>query len=292
MRAKWKILLLIACFLWAISFIATKVALRSTPPLTVASLRLVVAALFFLGWCLVRRTAIRTGGVSWWAELLLLSVVGMGHYAVQTIGLQYTTASNASLYAVTGPVTIVLLGALFLKERITGRKAVGVILAIAGVLTVMGLDTLLKFQFQAHLWGDLLVLASLVMWGAFTVFGKKMTDQLGAFTFTTVTTTLGAIWMIPVGWTELAQRGMTLSHIDAAAWWAIVFLGAACGFLATLLYFMALRHTESQKVGVYLYTVPPMTAVVAAFYLGETIGVNLILGSALVFGGVYLTDRG
>jgi drug/metabolite transporter (DMT)-like permease len=292
MRLKWKILLLIACFLWAISFIATKVALRSTPPLTVASLRLIVAAFCFLGWCALRRMRVRTGNPAWWGELFLLSVLGMGHYAVQTFGLQYTTASNASLYAVTGPVTIVLLGAIFLKERITRRKALGVALAVAGVLIVTGLDTLLKFSLQSHLPGDLLVLASLVMWGAFTVFGKKMTDRLGALTLTTVTTAMGAVWMAPIGLWEMGARGATWSQIGPAAWWAIVFLGAGCCFLATLFYFIALQHTESQKVGIYLYTIPPMTAVVAALYLHETIGLSLLLGSGLVFGGVYLTEKG
>ena len=47
-----------------------------------------------------------------------------------------------------------------------------------------------------------------------------------------------------------------------------------------------------QKVGVYLYTIPPMTAVVAALYLGETITANLIIGAVLVIGGVALTERG
>ena len=70
------------------------------------------------------------------------------------------------------------------------------------------------------------------------------------------------------------------------------FLGVACSFLATLLYFVALGLSESQKVGVYLYTIPPMTAVVAALYLGEIITPNLVVGAMLVIGGVALTERG
>jgi drug/metabolite transporter (DMT)-like permease len=50
--------------------------------------------------------------------------------------------------------------------------------------------------------------------------------------------------------------------------------------------------SESQKVGVYLYTIPPMTAVVAALYLGEVITPNLVAGAVLVFAGVALTERG
>jgi drug/metabolite transporter (DMT)-like permease len=59
-----------------------------------------------------------------------------------------------------------------------------------------------------------------------------------------------------------------------------------------LLYFLALERTESQKVGVYLYTIPLMTYAAAWLILGETIGWNLGLGSLLVLSGVYLTERG
>lgn len=292
MALRWRALLFLACLLWALSFIATKVALRSTPPLTVATLRLVVAALCFGLWLAIRRGRLQWGGVRWWNELFLLSLVGMGHYAVQTVGLQWATASNASLYVVTGPISIILLAAIFLRERITLKKGLGVVVAVAGVLVVMGLDTLLAFELQPQLLGDALVLASIIMWGVFTVFGKKMTDRLGALALTGVTTIMGAIWMLPVGWFALEQRGLTLGTIEPGGWIAIAFLGVGCSFLATLLYFIALQHSESQKVGVYLYTIPPMAAVLAAIYLGESIGLSLIAGAALVFAGVYLTEKG
>ena len=59
----------------------------------------------------------------------------------------------------------------------------------------------------------------------------------------------------------------------------------------SLLYFSALEQTESQKVGVYMYTIPPMTAAFAALMLGEVISANLIAGSLLVISGVALTER-
>jgi drug/metabolite transporter (DMT)-like permease len=45
-------------------------------------------------------------------------------------------------------------------------------------------------------------------------------------------------------------------------------------------------------VGVYLYTIPPMTAVVAVLYLGERLSASLVLGAVLVIAGVALTERG
>jgi drug/metabolite transporter (DMT)-like permease len=285
--------LITACILWAVSFVATKVALETAPPLVVVSLRLLVSAACFLPWILTSGGVAGIGGPRGLSRLFGLSLFGAGlHYGLQTVGLQYTTASNASLYAVTAPITILLLSAAFLGEHITARKAVGVGLAVAGVLVVMGPETLTSLELDAPVKGDLLVLVSIVMWGLFTVLGKKVTDELGALKVTSWVTLIGALWMAPVGAYEMQATGFSLASVTLQAWLAIGFLGVGCSFLAVLLYFVALRRTESQKVGVYLYTIPPMTAVVAVLYLGETLSANLVLGAVLVIVGVALTERG
>ena len=291
MPGRARIALLTAAFLWAVSFVAAIVALEEVPPLVVVALRLMISAMCFLP--LVVATGGAEGiGLRRMGELFLLSLVGTSlHYATQTAGLQYTTATNASLYTTTGPITILLLSALVLGERITARKAVGVLLAVAGVLVVMGSETVTSFEL-GNVKGDLLVLVSIVMWGLFTVFGKRVTDELGALRVTAWVTILGAVTMAPVGLYEARSEGFTLSVLSAEAWVAIGFLGIACSFLATLLYFVALGMSESQKVGVYLYAIPPMTAVVSALYLGETITLNLVFGAILVISGVARTERG
>jgi len=285
--------LVTACVLWAVSFVATRVALEAAPPLVVVTLRLLISAACFVPWVVASGGVAGLGGGRGLRHLVWLSLFGAGlHYGLQTVGLQYTTASNASLYAVTAPITILLLSAIMLGEHVTIRKGLGVALALAGVLVVMGPQTLTTLELDAHVKGDFLVLVSIVMWGLFTVLGKKATDELGALKVTAWVTLIGALWMLPVGWLEMRATSYSFASMTAEAWMAIAFLGVGCSFLATFLYFAALQRTESQKVGVYLYTIPPMTAVVAVLYLGETLSVNLVLGAALVIAGVALTERG
>ena len=126
-----KLALMSACLFWAASFIATKTALGNIPPLTVVMLRLVVSSICFLAWMLVTRTRMPWHGPAWLGRLAILSLIGTAlHYGIQTVGIGYTTASNASLYAATAPVSITLIAALFLGERITGKKAVGIGLSL------------------------------------------------------------------------------------------------------------------------------------------------------------------
>lgn len=288
-----KIALIGACFFWAASFIASKAALTVIPPLTVVTLRMLISSFCFLVWLAARRKKIVFQGAAWLGRLFLLSLFGTGlHYGIQTVGLQYTTASNASLYAVTGPITIALIAALFLGERITWKKALGIGCAMVGVIIVLGIDTLKEFELKGRLLGDLLVFGSLFMWGIFTVLGKDMMRKMSAVDLTAIVTFMGTLYMIPIGWIETRGSSFSFAAITAEAWGAVAFLGITCSFLATLLYFYALEHAESQKVGVYLYTIPPMTYVIAALYLGEHIGLNLLLGSVIVLTGVYITEKG
>jgi drug/metabolite transporter (DMT)-like permease len=285
--------LLAACFLWAISFIATKVALQTVPPLTVVALRLAISALCFVPVLVRSRAAIFTGGAGRWWRLFLLSLLGTGlHHGTQTIGIGHTTASNASLWAMTCPVSIALIAAVFLRERLSARKAGGIALAAAGVLLVLGPDFLKGVDLRTHLLGDGLVFLSLFLWAGFTVYGKRLGAELGALELIATVTVIGAIWTLPAGIWEMRHLGFSLAQVAPEAWGAIGFLGFGCGFLANLLYFLALRKTESQKAGVYLYTIPPMTYAASWLLLDERIGAGLVAGSVLVAAGVWLTERG
>ena len=279
----------LACFFWAISFIASKAALESAPPLTVAALRLIIAAACFLVWFAFKGWP----KVASWRRIFFLSLVGTSlHYGTQTAGLQYTAASNASLYAASAQIFIALIAFFSLGERLGARKVLGILLASAGVLAAMGPKTLFSLEFRGHLLGDSLVLASLYLWALFTVYGKRSSAEYGALHMLGLVTIVGAVTMIPAAGAELWWRGASLGAITPKSWLAIAFLGVSCSFLAALLYFLALERMESQKVGVYLYTIPPMTYAAAWALLGERFGWSLGIGSALVLAGVNLTERG
>lgn len=293
MNVKAKFALLTACFFWAASFIATKIALSSIPPVTVVSLRLIVSAICFIVWIYLSGEKFDLFSRENIFPLILLSIFGTGlHYGIQTIGLQYTTASKGGIYSVTAPITIIIIAAVFLKEKITLRKVAGVIIAILGVIIVIGFDTILEFNLRGSILGDLLVLISIVMWGIFTVMGKSITSKMSALKMTAAITILGAFYMIPAGLFEIRSKSFSLMSINGDAWSAILFLGITCSFLATLLYVYALSISESQKVGVYLYTVPPMTQVIAFLVLNEAVGFSLLAGSVIVISGLYLTEKG
>ena len=103
---------------------------------------------------------------------------------------------------------------------------------------------------------------------------------------------MGTAMMLPAGLWEFIHFRDSILEAPIEAWTAILFLGVTCSFLATLLYLYALQKTESQKVGAYLYTIPPMTSLAAFFILGESITLGAIFGMLLVLLGVWMTEKG
>jgi drug/metabolite transporter (DMT)-like permease len=275
-----------------VSFVATKVALDSAPPWTVVSLRMLMAAACFALWLLLQGRNRRRPSHRQLAALFGLSFAGTGlHYGTQTVGLQWTTASNGSLYAVTGPIFIALLAWVVLGERLTPRRILGIALAVAGVISVIGVEAVLQFQI-GNLVGDALVLFSIFLFAVFAVAGKRITDDLGPVSVTAWVTLFGAAWMLPIGGLEVHLTGFELGSVAPAGWMAIAFLGLGCTFLAVLSFFTGLRQTDSQTAGVYLYAVPPITALVAWAGLGERLDLGFFLGAVLILCGVRLTETG
>lgn len=284
--------LLLACFFWAISFLASKVALRSTPPMTVVFLRLAVASLPFALLLLLRREnpldSVRRIGAG---RLLLLALCGTTlHFGTQTAGLQYTRAMKASLFVATGPLFILALSCLALGERLTPRKGAGVALALAGTLALLDPGALLSLSFRGELAGDLLVLASILLWGVFTVLGKRLNAGIDAATLTALCTFAGASTALPASLAFAGAGGLALGAIPPEAWAAILFLGLTCSFLASWLYFRALERLPASTVGLYLYTIPPQTALFSILFLGEPLTAQVVAGALLVLAGVRLTE--
>lgn len=291
MSTKARIALLFTCFFWAISFVASKSALQYFPPITVVTLRMIVSSLCFVLLFLRKRPHIPYRRM--WPSLLLLSLFGTGlHYTVQTYGLTLTSAANAGVYAVTSPITISVIAWIFLHERLSSRKLFGMLLALFGVLLVIGPEQIRNFSIAGHLLGDLLVIASIFMWGVFTVLSKHYGSSLPALSLTAAITFLGTAMMLPFGITEICNAPTVMENAPWQAWLAILFLGVTCSFLATLLYLYALQGSESQKVGTYLYTIPPMTQLAAFLILGEAIAGLAIVGMILVLTGVWMTEKG
>lgn len=287
-------MLLFVTIIWASSFPLIKMGLKEIPPITFATVRFLVASAFLLlAFSLTSElSSIKHIPAPDWVRLLVLGITGIGLLSIfQFIGLSYTTAISASILLATNPIFITIFSAAFLQERIDSDKVAGILIAFLGVTFIVTKLELTTSVFSSESFlGDILILGSALSWAVNTVVGKSMFKTYSPITITVVSISLGSLLLF--AFTLFHEDIGTLTQISAAAWVNILYLALVCSGLAYFLWYKALALLEASKAGVFLFTIPVYTMLIANLTLGEAITIPMVVGAALVIVGVYLAGRG
>jgi drug/metabolite transporter (DMT)-like permease len=164
-------LLLLPPVLWAGNAIVGRLVAGNVPPLAFNALRwcVALALLLPLGWRVLASAAARRQIRERWRLLSLLGLLGVGAYnALQYMALTTSSAMNVTLIASSMPVWMLAIGAIFYRERPSGRSLLGAALSLAGVAVVLGrgdLAVLAQVRFVA---GDLLMIVAIIGWATYS----------------------------------------------------------------------------------------------------------------------------
>ena len=280
-------LLGLVMILWAGNSIVGRAVRFDVPPLTLAFVRWFGASLILLpfAWRPLRRDwpAIRVG----WKSVLLLGLLGVGAFnALLYSGLQYTTATNALLLQAGIPAAVVAFDRLFFGERSPWIQNLGVLFAILGVSAVVfegDFSRALNLHFGA---GDLLVLASIVVWALYTVF-LRLRPQIDPVSFVAATFLIGAVTMAPLALIE----ALSGQHIR----WTALAIGSfayVCVLPSIVAYFIfnwAAGVVGPARSGVAITLMPIFGAFLSAALLGEALHGYHFVGMVLIVLGIALS---
>lgn len=223
-------------------------------------------------------------------DLLHLALLGgLGVFGNQVLflwGLSYTTATHAAVLLPSIPVFAAGIGALLGIDRIGWRRLAGILLAVAGALVV--LDTTHFDLAEDATVGNLLILANACLFAGFLVLQRPLLQRLPWRTVIAGSFLFGSVGVFAVGGRELVA-------IEAAAVPAGTWLAVAYVLLATLLAYMAntwaVRRSSPTLVAAYTTLQPVSSALLAAWFLGETIGWKTAVGFVLIAGGLWVVSR-
>ncbi|MEO6016345.1 MAG: DMT family transporter [Polaromonas sp.] len=229
-----------------------------------------------------RSHLLRTG----W-QYLVLGTLGMlicGAWVYQ--GARTTGAMNISLIYAASPVLIGLGAVRWLGESFGPRQALGVALALAGVLHVIvkgHWNALADVRFVS---GDAWILAATVAWAGYALLQKKWPSPLSATARLAAICVGGVIVLLPFTLWEVLQAGA--SHWSTSALWMVVVAALVPGLGAYWIYGWAQKILGASRVAVTLYLGPLYAAVVAWGVLGEPPGWHHAVGALLILPGVFL----
>jgi drug/metabolite transporter (DMT)-like permease len=274
-------------FFWGLSFIATKQLLNEITPEMIIVMRLLLAILLLTG-------VLTFSGISFSIDknnlkkILLLSAVSVFHLWIQITGLKFTSASNTGWIIGTAPIFMAILGYFYFKEKISGKKLLGIVIAFSGLLILVGKGNPFNVDLIKNI-GDWLVLLSAFTWGIYSIINKKIT-----LSYSPVKTIfyLFLIMMIIILPFNISKQNITsVINLSAIGWFSILFLGLLCSGVSYVIWAYLLREMSSAKVGAYLYIEPFITFLGAWILLKEEITLIMLISGVIITIGVYLVNR-
>lgn len=284
---------LTSAFLWATTFVTVKPLLSEgrVDPITLSLLRFSLggAALLALG-LLTRRPGLLSISRRDFLDLLVLGFFGMlGMSALLFWGQQTTTAVNASMIMQTSPL-LILLGGLFIGQKIGKIQALGMLTSLTGCLLVVEVLTPRGFRFQGgHLGGDLLVLGGASCWAIYSLLGKPVVARLGGFKTTTWAMIFGAGLLLVL---RLIAPVPFMPPGGLNGWAPVLYLAFLPTAVAFFAWYEAMNLIPLPLLNVMQYLTPAFTLFLAWFLLGEWLAPVQWAGIGLILGGVVLTGLG
>jgi drug/metabolite transporter (DMT)-like permease len=229
---------------------------------------------------MTRRDAVRVVG----AGLLIV----LGYHLFLNFGTRYTTSGIAALVVALAPGMTVVLAALAGLERIRPRHVLGLTVAFAGVVVVVALGSGQSLSLESAQ-GPLLVLGAPLSFALYNVVLKPLLGRYDLLALTAATSLIGTIGLAPL------VRPSTVEVVTGASAEIAAFL-LYLGVLATLLGYIAwnhgLRGLGPTRAVTYAYAIPPLAVLIGALALDEPVTAWLVLGGALVVGGIVVAQRG
>jgi drug/metabolite transporter (DMT)-like permease len=269
--------------IWGASFIFIRVAVVPLGPVATAEIRVALAAVTLLAW--LAFAGIRLGLREHWRLYLAVGTLNSAApFALWSFSAVYLPASYLVVLNATSPLSGALVSAVWLRERITGRAALGLAAGVAGVAMLVGLGPVRPTP--AVLWAIAAGAFAALLYAVAAAYMKRRSDhahpaavatgsQLGA---TLVLAPLVAP-LAPVAWPTPAE------------WAAVVALGVVCTAVAYLLYFRLIADIGPTRALTVTFLIPLFGMLWGALFLGEAITPVMAAGCALVLAGTALILR-
>ena len=276
-------------FFFGSSFIAARFAVGQFGTINYVFLRLFLASLIFGAVYIFDRHRVWPTDPRLWKHGIVLgflaTVIPMLSF---NTALNYLSSGVTAVFRATEPAFIVILAHFVLAgERLTGRKIVGVILALSGVLLLTlrgetGLATLATDPI-GYLWATLALLGGSLG----TVYARKYAQNLSVFDITTVQMLVGtAVLSLFI----LQQGGLNIEGIDSLGYMALgygLFIGTIAGFL---LFYYNIRRFGATATAITTYIIPIIATLGGVMILDEKLTGGMLAGMGLIISGIAILN--
>lgn len=288
MHSKGFLWIIVLALLWAPGALLVKIAVHDIPPLTLAGIRVsVAAALLYVVLRMQRQQLPPLGDV--WKHFAVMGLTSNAlPYALVSWSEQYIDSALASIFVGTTPIFTIVLAHLFIAdERLTAKKATGVLIGFGGLVALL-IPSLLG-GVQTTLWGLLAMVIMAASTGVAMVYGRQHLRGLPSLVGPTAQLMLAAVYLMPLAW--VIERPYALPMPSWTAISALLVLAVVCTALTFVLYYRAMERTSASGLSMITYLIPIMGTILGMLVLHEQPGWNAYLGCVLIITGAMIVNE-
>ncbi len=272
--------------IWGGSFLAIRLALNEIPFVTSVAHRVFWAAVLLWGYVFLRRLPLPRDPRVWAALFVMGLLNNVIPFSLMAWGQLYIPTGLTSVFnAGTAIFGVVVAALLLADERLTLRKTIGSLIGFAGVATAIGLDSLRNFDItslaQLAVIGGTISYAFAGVWARLNLSG--LTPQVAAAGMLTGS----SLVMVPAA---LIIDGAPSFALSATAFGAIAYYVVFATAGAYLLYYRILAAAGSANTMIVTLLIPPVSILLGALVLNETLSPNVYVGLGLLALGLIILD--
>lgn len=274
------------------SYLGQKLALEGLPPATVTFLRNAVA-IVAMALFLMRRGGFRSRYTA--GELGRLALLGIAAFGAPLylgiLGVQLSTASNASILVLIEPAAVLVLSWLMLGEVLRRAQLLGVALGLAGALSLV-LEGAVPGDLLGgeHALGNLVLAGHAVLWGLYSPLAKPLTERHSSTEIVLISMLFAMLLLAPAAWLERGQWSAGPNLVPALGW--TVALGLFVSFASTVLWVRGLSALPASTVAGFVFLQPVVGILCGVALLGEQLSLAAWCGGALIACGLAVIIRG
>jgi drug/metabolite transporter (DMT)-like permease len=280
-------LLGLLALLWGHSFLFIKTAVAAVAPLWVVTIRMALGGLLLLAVAAFRRERLpRDRGT-----LVKLTIVTLTGSALPWVGQAWAQRFlDSGLLAVLNactPLMTLALAVISKQEQLLRNRVVGILIAIAGTLIVLG-GEIGSGRSALALCVAVLATVGYAFAGVYTRahISGRVTNVIAA----TLQLLIGALVLIPIA-SAVAGPPPSAQQLEPIVVISLLALGLLGTGVSFLIFFTLIGRVGATNTSMVTYLIPIVAMAAGAFYRGERFGANVFVGAALLIGGVWFAQR-
>lgn len=274
---------------WGFNFVALKLLYMpgQMDPGSVGLTRFAIMWLVLAAYCLIRGISLRYPRGDE-LRIVALGFLSMGAYMVLFLeGMKGSSAAEGAIILATSPIFTAIIASLAGQERLNLGSLGGAAMALGGVVLVI-MGGVREAGAEPHrLAGNLLVLASAVVWAGSTVLSRPLVASYPPVRVLTLAMPGALCVLLPYG--IAATIEVPWPNLHSVTWWMLLYMALVAGVMGFAGFYVGVRQVGAAGAMVYQYLVPPTAAISAWLVLGQAMHPLQFGGLIVVLAGVAIS---